>query len=250
MHTPATRYAYLFLVERARYLNHQYLFGLISLTLFCGGTASTRYLSVDEWLRGRQFGRRARGGKSETLSLRPRTAPYWPTFVLCALLWIVYTYAGLTKISWDWVVRGEPMRSILRARAPKTLPAAYVWIMDNEVAAYVTSAGGLVLDLFFGTAAWRAGPARVVFLLLAVAFHVSNAIMLPSIGSFPFVMIAANLVFLEPSTVARFSSLLAPADGSGAVRDTRKLPAGQGWTTREAVVAAAVITFLLFMAGA
>jgi vitamin K-dependent gamma-carboxylase len=69
------------------------------------------------------------------------------------------------------------------------------WFTE-EWAAYVFSYGGLLLDLLFVPfVLWR--RTRPVALCVALVFHLMNS-RLFSIGIFPWFMIAANLLFLNP----------------------------------------------------
>jgi len=169
-------FTYVFFLEQAYYLNHWYLVCLLSLLLIF--IPADRAFSVRRW---RHPG-------------TPATLPAWTLWLLRAQLGIVYFYAGVAKLNGDWL-RGEPARSICAA-----LPA---WA-QGEGAVYLIGYGGLVFDLFVVPfLLWR--KTRWLAFVAALAFHLSNALILPfRIGIFPWYMIAATTLFFEPDWPRRF----------------------------------------------
>lgn len=170
--------AYLFLLAATRYLNHAYL--LIVLTGLLACSPAHRGLSLDARRRP---------------ELRRGWAPAGAQWLLRAQLGIVYVFGGLAKIDADWLA-GEPVRGWLAARAHTAPPWIGEWL-SSEAAVGLVVQGGLWFDLLVTPALlWR--RTRVVAVLASVAFHLSNA-WLFSIGIFPWVMLAATTLFLEPS---------------------------------------------------
>jgi vitamin K-dependent gamma-carboxylase len=169
-------FTYVFLLEPARYLNHFYLFCLLGL-LLAAIPAHCRW-SIDAALRRRL--------RSDTVAARA-------LWLLRAQVAIVYVYGGLAKLDGDWL-RGEPMRTWLAARPD--FPLLGRWF-DQEWMAYLTSYGGLLLDLLVVPAVlWR--RTRIPALGAAALFHLINRELF-SIGVFPYLAMAALLLFCEPS---------------------------------------------------
>ena len=181
----AVGFAYVFLLDQARYLNHFYL--IILLATLMSVLPLNRAAAVDAWARPRS---------------RAATLPAWTLFALRAQMEVVYVYAGLVKLNPDWL-RLEPMRTWLHRT---DLPLAGPWLAEEWVVALATYGaiavhlvGGPLL-LFRRTRAW----AFVAY----VAFHLGSA-MLFGIGVFPWLSIAATTLFFDPAWPRKLAARLA-----------------------------------------
>ncbi|MBA2623024.1 MAG: HTTM domain-containing protein [Chthoniobacterales bacterium] len=169
-------FTYCFLLDQATYLNHFYLICLLSFLLIF--LPANRALSADAWFRPR---------------LRAQTAPAWALWILRAQIAIVYFFGGLAKFSPDWL-RGEPMRAHM---AKNTSFPVIGQFFREEWAVYAVSYGGLFLDLLIAPLLlWR--RTRIPALCAGIIFHLINS-QLFRIGIFPWLGIAATLLFLPPS---------------------------------------------------
>lgn len=169
-------YAYFFLLDEARYVNHTYLICLYCLLLAI--VPAHRTFSIDARLRP---------------SLRSDTVPAWTLWLLRFQMAVVYIFAGLVKLSPDWL-RGEPMRYQLSHATSVPIVGQF---FGTEWAVYLVCYGGLILDLFVVPGLlWK--PTRVVAFSAAVFFHVTNALW-AVIGMFPWLAIAATALFFPPN---------------------------------------------------
>jgi hypothetical protein len=169
-------FAYVFLCEQTRYLNHFYLVLLMSLLLTF--TPAHRRFSVDAWLRPK---------------LASDYVPAWNLYLLRFQLGLVYFYGGIHKLNPDWL-RGEPMRTWLPERA-HLVPFIGPYLL-HEYALIIFVFGGIALDLFVVPALlWR--PTRIPAFAAALLFHLFNSQFF-SIGIFPWFMICATLLFFPP----------------------------------------------------
>ncbi len=115
-------------------------------------------------------------------ALRPQkeavtSAHLW---ALRAQVLIVYFFAGLAKLHGDWL-EGLPLRFWLPSRS--SLPLVGPLLEQPEVAV-VASWVGLIHDLAIGPLLlWR--RSRPWALAALVAFHLATAVLIPSIGLFP-----------------------------------------------------------------
>jgi hypothetical protein len=159
-------FVYVELLDKTYYLNHYYFVSLFVFLLLL--VPANRYWSVDAWLRP---------------AIRVTRVPIWTLDMLRLQLLLVYLFAGLSKLTADWLFHAEPLRIWLPAQG---LP---VW------SAYVFSWCGMLFDLTIGFLLWWRRT-RVAAYVLVVLFHLVTA-MLFKIGVFPWVMIAATLVFFE-----------------------------------------------------
>ncbi|MCH8744889.1 MAG: HTTM domain-containing protein [Chloroflexi bacterium] len=166
---------YLFLLEKARYLNHLYLVCLLSFVMVF--LPAHRYLSLDVLLRP---------------ALRAVTAPLWTLWLLRFQIGVPMLFGGLAKLNMDWL-RGEPLRAWLAARTDFPVLGQ---LFLNEPVVWVMVYTALLADLFFIFYMLHRRT-RVFGFILVLLFHFMNA-RLFDIGIFPWLMIAATLVFFGP----------------------------------------------------
>ena len=175
-------YSYVFLLDKAQYNNHYYLIILLAFLLVI--VDAHRWASVDQ-----------------KRSPAPGLIPFWQLAILRAQIVIVYFYGGLAKLNLDWLA-GEPMRTWLFNRSD------YPWLgpfLGTEGATYFFTYGGLFFDLSIGFwLLWK--PARLPAFIGILFFNLMNH-WLFNIGIFPFMMIAATILFAEPDLPRRLLRL-------------------------------------------
>jgi hypothetical protein len=167
-------FSYLFLLEKASYLNHWYLICLLSFLLIF--VPAGRALSLDAWLRP---------------GLRSEQAPAWTLWLLRAQMGVVYFFGGIAKLNADWL-QGQPMRMWLPGsiRLPGLEP-----VLAHPAAALFTSWAGLAIDLFMVPGLlWR--RTRPFAFAIAVAFHLLNSQMF-EISVFPWLAIWCTVTFFD-----------------------------------------------------
>ncbi len=171
---------YVFLIERAVYLNHFYLVCLLSFLMIF--VPAHRSFSVDS---------------RRSPELHSDSVPRWALRLLQAQIAIPYIYGGIAKIQPDWL-HGLPMQIWMQRmeHIREFVPA-----FGEEWLALVFSYGGLVFDLLVVPALfWR--RTRVVAFVVATLFHLTNATMF-QIGIFPWLMICADTLFFPSNWPAR-----------------------------------------------
>jgi vitamin K-dependent gamma-carboxylase len=189
---------YVFLLDTATFQNHLYLISLVSFLMIF--VPAHRAFSLDARRRP---------------ALRSDTVPAWVLWLLRFQIAVPYFYGGLAKLNYDWLVRAQPMTVWMSegTEGHWGMPSSAPW------APYVVSWGGVLFDLLIVPALlWR--RTRIPALLLAVAFHLTNS-QLFTIGIFPWLMIAATLLFLEPSWPRRAGFLGRRAKLRGALAGAR-----------------------------
>jgi hypothetical protein len=175
-------FTYIFLLEKAHYLNHFYLISLLSFILIFVPANRAFALSF------RRHKKRA--------SLF-HTVPTWALWLLRAQLTIVYFYGGIAKLNGDWL-RGEPMRMWLRDRTE--FPIIGRWFTE-EWMVYAFSYGGLLFDLTIAPLLLWSRTRPYAF-IAALFFHLSNNELF-QIGIFPWMALAATILFFPPSLPRR-----------------------------------------------
>ncbi len=174
-------FSYMYLIDKTWYLNHFYLIALVSFIMIF--LPLNRALALDALMRPR---------------LRALTASAWTLWLLRAQVGLVYFFGGIAKLNGDWL-QAEPMRPWLSRRTD--YPLIGQWFTE-EWMVYAMSYGGLLLDLLIVPfLLWR--RTRWLALTVGILFHLMNY-RLFNIGVFPWFMIGATLLFLEPDRFRAF----------------------------------------------
>ncbi|MBC7793897.1 MAG: HTTM domain-containing protein [Clostridia bacterium] len=166
----AVAFIYAHLCDKANYLNHYYLVGLLAC-----------------WFVVLPLGARADFTRA------------WVLYVLRFQVGVVYVFGGIGKLGVDWLMHGEPMRLWLSANAGLPVVGR---LFDLNGIGLLASWCGALFDLGIVPALiWRQtrGTAYVVL----VVFHVLTA-MLFNIGMFPWLMIIAATLFFPPDWSRRY----------------------------------------------
>lgn len=169
-------YAYFFLLDEASYVNHNYLLCLFSFLMIF--VPAHRALSIDAWLKP---------------GIRLQTTPAWSLWLLRFQIGVVYFFAGVAKISPDWL-HGEPMRTRMAHRTDFPIIGRF---FREEWVVYGICYSGLLLDLFIvPLLLWR--RTRVPAFCAALVFHLINA-QWWALGFFPWLALVATALFFSPS---------------------------------------------------
>ncbi len=170
-------FTYVEILDKTNYLNHYYFVSLVAFLLIL--IPANRYFSLD-----------ARFGITKPSS----TCSLWEIRILQFQIAIVYFYAGLAKLNYDWLIQAQPLKYWLH-----TANHWAIWgdLLKQNWVAYLFSWFGAFYDLFI-----------VIFLIIpktrlfayffVIVFHIVTWILFP-IGVFPWVMIVATLIFFNPS---------------------------------------------------
>jgi len=167
-------FLYSFMLEKAFYLNHGYLFSVVSMVMIF--LPAHRNYSLDAW-QGRVT--------------RVRHISYWPVFMLCFLMGLVYFYGGIAKINPDWL-NGLPLKVWLKYKKDYFIIGP---LLEKEWVAYAMSYGGLLLDLFI-TFFLIFKRTRIMAFLAVISFHLIN-MMVFQIGIFPWFSTAITAMYFS-----------------------------------------------------
>lgn len=118
--------------------------------------------------------------------------PRWVLLIFKFQIAIVYLYAGLAKINYDWLVLALPLKIWLPAH--DTVPVLgpfFAW----SVTPYIFSWFGMLYDCFIVFFLLYA-PTRFWAYLTVVAFHSLTGLLF-QIGIFPLVMMGGTLIFFD-----------------------------------------------------
>jgi hypothetical protein len=168
-------FTYTELIDLTYYLNHYYFVSLICLLLIL--VPANRAHSLDVW---RQPG------------LWLGKVPRWTIFIFQLQLGIVYFYAGLWKINYDWLINALPLRIWVPANYQIPLIG---WLFEQAYTPWLFAWIGMLYDV--SIVFWLAwARTRVWAYLTVIIFHTLTGLMF-QIGVFPLVMIGATLVFFS-----------------------------------------------------
>ena len=217
-------FTYVELIDQTTYLNHYYLVSLISLVMVF--LPLHRTMSID-----------ARRGPGNPADSAIPGATLW---ILRTQVGLVYLFAGIAKLNPDWLIEAEPLRIWLYNSADTPIIGPFVreaWLP------YATSWAGAGFDLtIVGWLVWK--RTRPFAYAALIVFHVATALLFPSIGLFPWIMVAAALIFFEPDWPARLvgrmrSALVGlPKSNPGTVGPPPTAPLS--WTLKAAFLLAAL----------
>ena len=168
-------FTYVELLDKANYLNHYYFVSLVCFLLIL--VPAHRYFSFDVYRKP---------------SLKRTHIPMWSIGVFKLQLGIVYFFAGVAKLNYEWLINANPLKIWLPAQSHIPVIGS---LLSKTWVAYFASWFGAIYDLTvpFLLATKKYRPIAYVFV---IAFHVSTAALF-QIGVFPFVMIGATLIFFS-----------------------------------------------------
>jgi hypothetical protein len=170
-------FTYVELIDVSNYLNHYYFVSLISLLLIF--LPAHRNYSLDVLFK--------RQHPLESVS-------NFNVLAIKLMLSIVYIYAGIAKLNYDWLILAQPLKTWLPAQVHLPIIGSlltYSWV------AYAFSWFGALYDLsivFF--LSWS--RTRKWAFLAVIIFHLLTWWLFP-IGVFPWVMIFSTLIFFPAS---------------------------------------------------
>ncbi len=208
-------FTYVQLLDVTNYLNHYYLVSLLGVLL--AFMPLERAHSVDAWRRP---------------SIARDWHPAWCTYLLRFQIGVVYFYAGLAKLSADWLVHAQPLNIWLSARTHFPVVGS---LFDERAVAYAFSWAGFIYDTSVPLLlSWR--RVRPFAYAIVLGFHAMTSALFP-IGMFPVIMTAAALVFFDadwPRKLARhvrlgLQSSSLPVKSSGLAASSSVRPTGRGF---------------------
>jgi hypothetical protein len=164
------------------------------------------------------------------------TGPGWPLLMLRFHVVVMYVYAAIAKLDWDWLT-GRPIEIWLAES--QDLPLIGSMLQTPGVAVFL-SWGGLVFDaLVVPLIVWK--KTRAPTLAVVIFFHLFNSLVF-EVFPLPILAVIATLLLLEPDWPRR---LLARARklayASATARPARPLP---GWLPK---ILAAYVAFHLLV---
>lgn len=170
-------FTYAWLIDLTYYLNHYYFVSIAAFLLIL--VPAHRRFSVDCWRKPQ---------------IRQLQTGRWSVLIFKWQIAIVYIYAGLAKINYDWLIAALPLK--IWVPANDQLPVVgplFRWTITPWLFSWI----GMLYDttIVFWLS-WK--PTRLLAYLSVIIFHGLTGMMF-QIGVFPIVMIGATWIFFSES---------------------------------------------------
>ena len=186
-------FLYVELLDAVTYLNHYYWLSLTSALMIA--LPLNRKWSVDAW--------RQQSGNAPTI-------PVGAIWTLRAQLAAVYIFGGIAKLNPDWLLNAMPMMIWLNQHGDYPLIGA---LLQQTWVAYAMSWSGAAFDLTIMLWMSLDTTRRFAYPIL-LAFHLVTWQLFPSLGMFPWLMIACTTIFFKPDWPVRVLNSIASASSS------------------------------------
>ena len=168
-------FTYIELLDKSNYLNHYYFISLISFLLIF--IPAHKSFSIDTFRKP---------------SLKSDFVPQWTIIALKLQIAIVYVFAGIAKLNYDWLFNAMPLKIWLPANNHLPIIGA---LMDQVWVAYFFSWFGAIYDLFIVYFLINK-KTRLIAFVFVFLFHILTKILFP-IGMFPYIMILGSLIYFS-----------------------------------------------------
>src|SRR5690349_9807944 len=143
-------FTYVELIDVTTYLNHYYFVSLVAFVLIW--LPANRLYSIDTVINP---------------SIKRQYVPAWTVGIVRFQIGIVYFFAGLAKLNYDWVIEAQPMKIWLPAKSHIPVVGKFMY---KEWVAYLFSWFGAAYDLFIVFFLLNKRT-RAVAYLFVLAFH-------------------------------------------------------------------------------
>lgn len=168
-------FTYIELIDKTTYLNHYYFVSLMAFLLLL--TPAHRALSFDSKLFPR---------------IKSWVVPQWSILALQFQIAILYFFAGVAKLNYDWLFKAQPMSLWLQSKSDFPILGQF-FVMEET--AFIFSWAGMLFDISIAFLLFSK-KLRPLGYLAVVAFHLLTWLLFP-IGVFPWVMIGVTLIFFS-----------------------------------------------------
>lgn len=167
----AVGFSYFFFLDQVLYNNHLYMISLLSFMMI--------FMPADTAF-------------SLSKKRRRSTIPQWSIRLLQFQVVVVYFFGGIVKLNPYWL-NFHPVDELLHAAASRTGSS----FLLSDTVKYLFTYGGIAFDLLIGALLWMP-KTRKVAIILAVFFNLTNSMIFNDIFIFPFFMICALMLFIDP----------------------------------------------------
>lgn len=168
-------FTYVELIDKTNYLNHYYFISIMSLLMIF--LPAHRYFSLDTLRR-----------KNSKLT----SIPNYFILIIKFQVFIVYFFAGVAKLNYDWLFNAMPLKIWLPAHSEMPIIGSY---LTKEWVAYFFSWFGCIYDLTIPFLLFIPRFIKPAYFFVVV-FHLATSLFF-NIGMFPYVMICLTTIFFS-----------------------------------------------------
>jgi len=179
-------FTYVELIDKTTYLNHYYFISVMAFLMIW--VPAQRYFSLDV-VRKPQ--------------LLVTQVPLWTTGIFKFQLVLVYFFAGISKLTYDWLIAAIPLKIWLPANSQLPIIGG---LLTQQWPAYLFSWAGMLFDLLIGFLLLSRKTRKPAYLLVII-FHLATGLFF-KIGMFPYIMICVTVIFFPPETHIRIIDFL------------------------------------------
>lgn len=169
-------FTYIELLEKSYYLNHYYFVSVLSFIMIFLPLGS--YFSIDSFFKKEEI----------------KVIHNWQLLSPKILISIVYFYAGIAKLNYDWLFDAMPLRLWLPASSDLFLIGG---LLKETWTAYLFSWFGAIYDLTIWVFLFNKSTRKYAYMVVVV-FHLMTSILF-QIGIFPYMMTLLTLIFFSSS---------------------------------------------------
>lgn len=127
----------------------------------------------------------------------------WEINLLKFQIALVYIFAGLAKLNYDWLFKAQPLKIWLQAN--HNIPIVGSLLQQKETA-FIFSWFGCIYDLFIVFFLLKSSTRPIAYLFVVV-FHLITWLLFP-IGLFPWIMICITTIYFSPIWHQKFLNRL------------------------------------------
>ncbi|CAM4298478.1 Vitamin K-dependent gamma-carboxylase [Pedobacter westerhofensis] len=179
-------FTYVELIDQTTYLNHYYLISVMAFLLIL--VPANRYFSADVWRKPQLY---------------TECVPAWTINIFKLQLLLVYLFAGISKLNYDWLIAAMPLSIWLPASS--WMPVIGQLLSKFWVASAFSWFGAL-FDLFIPFLLIRKETRKPAYIVVII-FHLATALFF-KIGMFPYIMITVTTIFFSADTHLEILSFL------------------------------------------
>jgi hypothetical protein len=168
-------FTYVELIDKTNYLNHYYFISLVSFIIIF--LPAGKNFSVDNIIFKRK---------------EVNEIPRFYISILQLQMFVVYFFAGIAKLNYDWLFEAQPLKMWLPAFSHYPVIGG---LMEKEWIAFVFCWFGCIYDLLIGFFLFNKRTVNVAYIFVII-FHMSTA-MFFNIGMFPYIMMTITIIFFR-----------------------------------------------------
>jgi hypothetical protein len=179
-------FTYVELIDKTNYLNHYYFVSLVAFMMIF--LPAEKNFSLDNKWKVRQDA---------------NSIPRFFIILPQLQMFLVYFFAGIAKLNYDWLFEAQPLKIWLPAFSHYPIIGG---LMEKDWIAYVFCWFGCIYDLSIGFFLFNKRTVNIAYVFVII-FHAATALFF-NIGMFPYIMMTITIIFFKEETHLRLVNFL------------------------------------------